>query len=275
MASRRSAAGPRVSKSVLLYSAFLLVPLYWLVVLSLQPNKASKGALSLLPSPVSLENFAFVFGSPDWVAGYVNAVTYVALNVVITLLVALPAAYAFARFRFLGSEQALFFSLLFRLMPPAIIMIPVVQMFSAAGLIDTHLAVALAHCLFTVPVSIWILEGFVSAVPIELEETAAIDGYTPAAIFFRILLPQIRPGLFVTAFFCFIFSWVELILANALTTVDAKPIGVIMKVVASPVGSVHIGIASAVSVLMLIPGAALAWALRRHLARGFSMGRVT
>jgi glycerol transport system permease protein len=154
-------------------------------------------------------------------------------------------------------------------------MIPAIQLFSSAGLIDTYFAVALAHCLFTVPISIWILEGFMSSVPTELEETAAIDGYSPRAIFFKIMLPQFRAGIGVTAFYCFIFSWVELVLANALTTVNAKPIGVVMRTVASPLGGFHVGIAAAASILMLIPGAALAWFLRRHLARGFSMGRVS
>jgi glycerol transport system permease protein len=78
----------------------------------------------------------------------------------------------------------------------------------------------------------------------------------------------------VAAFFSFMFSWVELIIANALTTVNAKPIGVVMRLVADPLGFVHIGISSAASILMLIPGLIFAILLRKHLARGFSMGRL-
>ena len=103
---------------------------------------------------------------------------------------------------------------------------------------------------------------------------ARVDGYSTFGFWRTILVPQILPGLGVTAFFCFMFSWVELTLANALTTVDAKPIGVILKMVASPLGGVHIGIAAATSILTLIPGIVVAWLARNHIARGFSMGQV-
>lgn len=275
MADRQKYGDRRWSKTVLAYTVFLLVPICWLAVLSLQPDSVSRSTLTIWPDPLSLENYRFVFSRDDWVTGYANALIYVAINMIITLTVALPAAYAFSRFRFVGSEHALFFALIFRLLPPAIIMIPLVQVFSSAGMIDTHLAVALSHCLFTIPISIWILEGFISSIPTDLEEIAAADGYSPPGYFFKILLPQIRTGLGVTAFFCFLFSWVELILANALTTVEAKPVGVVMRLVASPLGGVHIGISAATSVLMLLPGIALVWALRRHLARGFSLGRIS
>ena len=262
------------SKTVLLYTVFCLVPILWLVVLSLQPNEVSRASANLWPSPLFSGNFLYMFSQPNWVWGYINLVAYVSLNIVISLLIAVPAAYAFSRYRFLGSENLFFFSLVFRLIPPAIIIIPLVQMFSALGLIDSYLAVALAHSLFTVPVSIWILEGFISSIPKEMEEIARVDGYSAIGGFFKVMLPQIRTGIGVAAFFCFMFSWVELLLANALTTVNAKPVGVVMRIVAEPLGQVHIGIASAASVLLLIPALILVWFLRKHLARGFSLGRI-
>ena len=91
-------------------------------------------------------------------------------------------------------------------------------------MIDTHIAVALAHCFFNVPLAIWILEGFMSAIPREMDDSARLDGYSTFRFFCRILLPQIAPGIAVTAFFCFMFSWIETLLANALTVVEAKPI---------------------------------------------------
>jgi glycerol transport system permease protein len=264
----------RWSKSVVLYTLFMLGPLLWLAVLSLQPNTVSIRTANLLPSPVSLANYQYIFSHENWVEGYANAVIYVAINLTLTLAVSLPAAFAFSRYRFAGRDQAFFFAFVLRLIPPAIMIVPLVQMFSAVDLVDTHLAVALTHCLFTVPISIWILEGFISSIPIELDEIAAVDGYSRGRFFFHVLLPQIRTGIGVAAFFSFMFSWVELTIANALTTVDAKPIGVVMRLVAEPHGAVHIGISSAASILMLIPGMLLVWLLRRHLARGFSMGRV-
>ncbi len=270
-----SRSGKRWSKSVLLYLFFMIAPLYWLAVLSLQPNTSSLARANLAPDPLSFENYAFIFSQQNWVDGFANAIIYVAINLLLTLVVSVPAAYAFSRYRFVGRDQAFFFVFVFRQIPTAILIIPLVQMFGAFNMIDTHLAVALAHCLFTVPISIWILEGFISSIPRELDETAAVDGYSHGAFLLRIMLPQIRTGIGVAAFFSFMFSWVELTIANVLTTVNAKPIGVVMRIVAEPLGQVHIGISSAASILMLFPGMILVWLMRRHLARGFSMGRVS
>ena len=90
--------------------------------------------------------------------------------------------------------------------------------------------------LFNVPLAVWILEGFMSGVPREIDETAYIDGYGFARFFVRIFLPLIRSGVGVTAFFCFMFSWVELLLARTLTSVDAKPIAATMTRTVSAAG---------------------------------------
>jgi hypothetical protein len=89
---------------------------------------------------------------------------------------------------------------------------------------DTHIAVALAHLLFNVPLAVWILEGFMSGIPREIDETAYIDGYSFPRFFVTIFMPLIKAGIGVAAFFCFMFSWVELLLARTLTSVNAKPI---------------------------------------------------
>ncbi len=141
------------------------------------------------------------------------------------------------------------------------------------GLIDTHIAVAIAHCFFNVPLAIWILEGFISAIPRELDESARIDGYSLASFFAKILVPQIAPGIAVAAFFCFMFSWIEYMLANALTTIDAKPIAGIMTRAAGVLAG-DIALLSAASVLGLIPGIVLIIFMKKHLATGFSMGRI-
>lgn len=266
--------GRRWSFSVLVYTGFILLPIYWLAVLSLQPNHVSKSTLNLIPTPLTFENYAYILSQQNWTMGYLNALIYVGINLCLTLAVSVPAAYSFARFRFIGRDQAFFFAFMLRVIPPAILIVPLVQLFSAMGMIDTYLAVALAHCIFSVPIAIWILEGFISAIPKELDEMAAADGYGPLGYVFRILLPQLRTGLGVSAFFSFMFSWVELTIANTLTTVNTKPIGVVMRIVAEPLGQVHVGIASAASILMLLPGLVLVWFLRRHLAHGFSLGRV-
>ena len=263
----------RMSIAPLVYVALLMTPVYWLVAMSFKTNAEIGGGLTFYPHSISLENYALILTDPDWYMGYVNAIIYVVINVVISVSVALPAAYAFSRHDFFG-HRALFFGLLmFRMMAPAILLAPFVQIFSDLGLIDTHIAVAIAHCFFNVPLAIWILEGFISAIPREMDESARIDGHGVVSFMRRILIPQIAPGIAVAAFFCFMFSWIEYMLANALTTVDAKPIAGIMTRAAG-VMTGDIALLSAASVLGLLPGLLLIIFVRKHLATGFSMGRV-
>lgn len=257
-----------------IFFALILVPIYWLIAISLQTPGSLAGAFQLVPADLTVSNYLFILTDPDWYWGYINALIYVMLNVAISVGVALPAAYAFSRFRFAGRSIIFFSLLMFRMMVPAILLVPFVQIFSTLNMIDTYLAVALAHCFFSVPIAIWILEGFISAVPVEVDETAKADGYGTFKFFRKILLPIIAPGVATAAFFCFMFSWVEFLLSNALTTIDVKPFGGIM----SRVGSImagHIPLMAAAGVLGILPGAIFAIALRRHLAQGFSLGRVS
>jgi glycerol transport system permease protein len=264
---------PRASLAPLIYVALVMTPVYWLVVMSFKTNAEIAGPLTFYPHTPSFANYALIFTDSDWYMGYVNAVIYVLLNVAISIAVALPAAFAFSRYDFFGHRSLFFGLLMFRMMAPAILLAPFVQIFSDLGLIDTHIAVALAHCFFNVPLAIWILEGFISTVPREMDESAAVDGHSLPGYIARILVPQIAPGIAVAAFFCFMFSWIEYMLANALTTIDAKPIAGIMTRAAG-VLSGDIALLSAASVLGLVPGLLLIIFVRKYLATGFSMGRV-
>ena len=256
-----------------LYIAFLLLPIYWLVNMSFKTNREILGAFSLWPRDPTLANYAVIFTDPSWYSGYVNSIIYVVLNTVISVTVALPAAYAFSRYRFLGDKHLFFWLLTNRMAPPAVFALPFFQLYSAFGLIDTHIAVALAHCLFNVPLAVWILEGFMSGVPKEIDETAQIDGYSFPHFFGRIFLPLIASGVGVAAFFCFMFSWVELLIARTLTTTEAKPISAIMTRTVSASG-LDWGVLAAAGVLTIIPGALVIWFVRNYIAKGFALGRV-
>lgn len=255
------------------YVGLVLLPLYWLLIMSFKTNGEIMGAMTFYPHTLNLANFKLILTDQSWYRGYINAAIYVLINVAISITVALPAAYAFARLDFTAKRSLFFSFLMFRMMAPAILLVPFVEIFSRLNLIDTHIAVALAHCYFNVPIAIWILEGFIAAIPAEIDEIAKIDGHSYVSFFGKILLPQLAPGIAVTAFFCFMFSWVEFLLSNALTTVHAKPIGSIMTR-AGGVLSADIALLSAASILSLIPGIIMLIFVRRHLARGFSMGRV-
>lgn len=256
-----------------LYILFLMLPIYWLLNMSFKTNQEILSSFSLFPADPTLANYAVIFGDPAWYNGYINSIIYVAMNTIVSLAVALPAAYAFSRYRFLGDKHMFFWLLSNRMAPAAVFVLPYFQLYSAFGLIDTHIAVALAHCLFNVPLAVWILEGFMSGVPKEIDETAYIDGYSFPKFFVKIFSPLIASGIGVAAFFCFMFSWVELLIARTLTTTDAKPIAAIMTRTVGASG-VDWGVLAAAGVLTIIPGALVIYFVRNYIAKGFALGRV-
>ena len=267
----RSVVGPRIA--LVIYLVALMLPVYWLINLSLRTNSDIMSGMALWPHHPTLEKYRAIFEDRTWVHAFGVSLTYVAINTVISVTVALPAAYAFNRYHFIGDKH-LFFWLLTNLMAPsAVFALPFFNLFYAVGLFDTVWAVALAHCLFNVPLAVWILEGFVGGVPREIDETAAIDGYSFPRFFIKLFLPLIANGIGVTAFFCFMFSWVEQLLATTLTSANALPFAAVMTRSYSASG-MDWSLLSAAGVLTMVPGAVVIWFVRNHIAKGFALGRV-
>ena len=264
----------RVSTIVMvLYLVFLMLPIYWLVSMSFKTNAEIISDFTLFPAKFTLQNYVTILTDASWYMGYVNSLIYVLINTLLSLGVALPAAYAFSRYRFMGDKHLFFWLLSNRMAPPAVFALPFFQLYSSVGLFDTHIAVALVHCLFNVPLAVWILEGFMRGVPKEIDETAYIDGYSFGRFFVKIFIPLISSGVGVAAFFCFMFSWVELLLSRTLTAVDAKSIAATMTRTVSASG-MDWGVLTAAGVLTLIPGAFVIYFVRHHIAKGFALGRV-
>ena len=272
----RTFAFPAVNSRAVLMGLdllFLLLPIYWLLNMSLKTNTEILNSFTLWPRDLTLDNYRTILTDPSWYMGYVNSLIYVVMNTVISVAVALPAAYAFSRYSFMGDKHLFFWLLTNRMAPPAVFALPFFQLYSSVGLFDTHIAVALAHCLFNVPLAVWILEGFMRGVPREIDETAYIDGYSFGRFFVRIFMPLISSGIGVAAFFCFMFSWVELLLSRTLTTVDAKPIAAIMTRTQGESG-IDWGVLAAAGVLTIVPGALVIYFVRNYIAKGFALGRV-
>jgi glycerol transport system permease protein len=256
-----------------LYLLLSLLPIYWMLNMALKTNQEIVSTMTLWPTHLTFHNFKVIFTDSSWYSGYINSMIIVTMNMAFSVGVALPAAYAFSRYSFLGDKHLFFWLLTNRMTPPAVFLLPFFQLYSTVGLMDTHLAVALAHMVFNVPLAVWILEGFMSGIPKEIDETAYIDGYSFPKFFVKIFLPMIKSGIGVTAFFCFMFSWVELLLARTLTSVYAKPITAIMTRTVSAAG-MDWGVLAAAGILTIVPGALVIWFVRNYIAKGFAMGRV-
>jgi len=258
---------------LILFLVFLLIPIYWMVNMSFKPNSEILSRLTLYPHEFTLANYEEILTSEFWRAGYINSIIMASMNVVFVTIAALPAAYAFSRWNFRGDKHLFFWFLTNRMAPPAAFMVPFFILYSNFNLIDTYWAVALAHCLFNLPLAIWILEGFMSGIPKEIDEMAFIDGHSFTSFCWNIFLPLIKPGIAVTAFLVFMFSWVELLLARTLTNEAVQPITVTLTR-SLGAGGWDWGVLAAAGVIAMIPGAIIVYLVRDLLATGFSMGRV-
>lgn len=247
-----------------LLAVFILLPFVQVAHLSV---------LSTLGTPdaplgtYTLANYRNIFASDALTSSLVNSVTYVTLNVALTLLVALPAAYAISRYPIPGKRLFFITLLTFRVTPPVVLSLPVFILFSQLNLINTPVGIAVVHCVFNVPIAIWILESFISAVPREYDETSKLDGYSTTRFFIRHLIPVIAPGIGVTMFFCFVFSWVEVVFARTLTVTDGKPITM---AISNLFGfQTDVGLVMAMTIFSLLPGLVMIYFVRHHIARGF------
>ncbi|MBY6153582.1 carbohydrate ABC transporter permease [Vannielia litorea] len=243
---------------------FIALPLVQTVVLSFTATLPQDG---LETGQFTLMNYARIFDTPALVASIGNSFIYVTLNVALCLAAGLPAAYAFSRYRFTGDRHVLFLMLAFRVTPPVVLSLPIFILFANLGLVNTPVGIALVHCVFNLPIAIWILESFISAVPREFDETAFLDGQSLPGFFFSKLIPAIAPGIGVAAFFCFIFSWVEVVFARILTGTGGKPITMAINALFS--FRTDIGLVMAMTVFSLLPGVLMIVFVRRHIARGF------
>ena len=244
--------------------AFVLLPLAQTIMLSFVSTLPRAG---IAEGQFSLVNYQTILHSAVLTGAIENSIIYVALNVPLCLGVGLPAAYAFARYSFVGDRQLFFLLLVFRITPTVVLSLPIFVLFAQIGLENTPVGIALVHCIFNVPIAIWILEGFIAAVPREFDETASLDGHSLASFFVRHLIPAIAPGIGVTAFFCFIFSWVEVVLARILTTTGGKPITMAINALFG--FRTDMGLVMAMTVIALVPGIAMIYFVRNHLAKGF------
>ena len=254
------------SLALLALAGFILLPLAQAILLSFT---ATLGSETVAAGTRGLMNYRNILAAPELRAAMLNSLIYVVLNVLLCIAIALPAAYALARYRFVGDRHFLLAILVFRVTPPVVLSLPIFILFSQFGLVNSPVGIALVHCLFNLPVAIWILESFIRAVPREFDETAFLDGHSGASFFFRHLIPQIAPGIGVAAFFCFIFSWVEVVFARILTVTGGKPITMAIQAMFS--FQTDIGMVMAMTCLSLVPGVAMIWFVRGHLARGFTL----
>jgi ABC-type glycerol-3-phosphate transport system permease component len=265
--------------AVFAYTALLallvvfLFPLLWILGLSFKTRLQTFASPPLFIWMPTLRNYAAVLGTGAFQHAFANSLVISAEAVLLSICVGVPAAYAFARFRFAG-RGVLFMSLLvMRMLPPIAVLVPMYVLFSKLGLTETRLSVVLAYTTFSLPLVVWIMRGFFEELPRELEESAWVDGASRFAAFRFVVLPLARPGVVAATILCLLLAWNDFIFAAVLTNDATRTLPVLMASYSGDVG-VDWGAMTASCVLVVLPVIVFSFAAQRHLVAGLSSGAV-
>ena len=251
---------------------FVGFPLIWLAIASLKTRAA---ALQVPPEWLftpSLAAYEKIIDS-GLSAAFLNSFTIALINVVLSLGIGVPAAYALARMRGRAQENLSFWVLSIRLAPLFSIILPLYVLFKGIGLLDTRLAVALAHLTLTLPLSVWMLMTYFRALPVDLDEAAMLDGARPWQTLLIVIVPIGRPMIAAVAVIVFIFSWNEFLLAFFLTSRDAQTVPVLVAGLAGTM-SFDWPLIAALSVCSMIPALIFVGFAQRHIVAGLASGAV-
>jgi multiple sugar transport system permease protein len=282
---RRSSPLSRILRALALTAVglFFLFPIFWVLLMSFQTNEQIlRIPPSLLFTP-SVQNYAaIVSGKLETAAGtlevpfmnnLLNSVILSAASVALALLLGVPAAYAFARFRFRLGENIAFTLLSFRFAPPLLVLLPLTLYFQDLGLNDSYTGLIWVYQLICLPLILWIVRGYFEDVSADIEHAYRIDGHSWFATFARIAVPLARPGIAAAALLAFIFAWNNFIFALILASADKQPVtvGALAFVTAS---GIQYGQIAASIVMSVLPTLALALYAQRYLVEGLSLGAV-
>jgi multiple sugar transport system permease protein len=266
-----------ISALTVLYFVFALFPVVWMIILSLKPQ--DKLFTTYFQFEPTLAAYREIFsgaggqGGATFLRFFANSLVVSLGAVLVSLVVGVPAAYAFARWNFRGGESLLFTLLSFRFAPELMVIIPLLVIYRRLGLFDTHLGLIWVYQLITLPLIVWILRSYFQDLTPELEQSALLDGYNRPQAFLKVAVPLIRPGLAAAGLLAFIFAWNSFIFPFALTGSNAQTV---------TVGSLSFlggatpryNLTAAAALIALIPPLLLALSIQRFLVRGLTFGAV-
>lgn len=258
------------------YVVFLAFPLVWLLSTAFKSTKEiALGSVRLIPVHATLANFSTAVDKAElWQAGR-NSLLVALGATVLTVVVALPAAYGLARFKTVLRPITLGWILVSQVFPTILVIIPLFLLLKQIHLLDQLPGLIIVYVVYTLPFCLWMLIGFVQRIPRDLEEAAAIDGAGRIRTLVSVVLPLLRPGVVATALFAFISSWNEFLFALVLLQTPSKvtlPLTLARFVGAE--GQVQLGPLAAAALLATIPSLIFFALIQRRLTSGLLTGAV-
>lgn len=261
--------------AILVYIAFALFPLFWLLKVSVTPNDLlySEG-VRMWPSRTSFEHYSFVLAHSDFPMFFKNSVIVAGSTAVIVTLISSLAGYSLSRFAFRGKWWIVSLMLLTQMFPLVMLIAPMFKMLSPLGLTNSLTGLVVVYVAFNVPFATFLMQSFFDGIPKDLEEAAMIDGATRFGAFRQIILPLTLPGIAATLGFVFTAAWSELLFALMLISGNQAatfPVGLLSFVSKF---SVDFGQMMAAGVLALIPACLFFLMIQRYLVQGLTAGAV-
>jgi multiple sugar transport system permease protein len=269
----------KITRTVLIYTAVLIAvilsigPIVYLLITSFKPAELTFSVPPVWIFTPTLKNYEEVIIGGEFSKYFMNSLVVALATTLIALLLGSFAAYGFARFKLRGGFWLRMSVLIPQMLPPITIIVPLYVLFNGLKLTDTRTALIISYLTFTIPLSIWMLIGFFEDVPVELEESAMIDGCSRFGALMRISFPIVAPGLAATAILSFLYCWNEFLYAVILTGRDARTLPVTVTSFMTNKAILWGRIAASGS-LILIPVLIFALVAQRYLVRGLSKGAV-
>lgn len=259
---------------ILLWAAF---PLAWMVSLAFKsPATFRSNEPSFLPKDWTWENFKTVFSDDLFTSALRNSFGIAVIATVLSVIVAMFAAYAIARLDFRGKKLLLSMALAIAMFPQAALVGPLFNMWRSIGIYDTWIGLIIPYLTFALPLSIWTMSAFFRQIPWEMEQAAQVDGATAWQAFRKVIVPLAAPGVFTTAILTFFFCWNEFLLAASLTSTDrARTVPAALSAFSgasqfeSPVTAIM-----AASVVVTIPIVIIVLLFQRRIVAGLTSGAV-
>jgi len=263
---------------LLVYLVWTVFPFAWMLSTSLKSREIifKPFFLPFIQFQPTLENWYNVLIKGEYFPkAFMNSLTIAGFSALISVTIGLLAGYGLSRFKFKRwkNRDISVWILSQRMMPPVAVIIPYFLIMKTLGLLDTPLALIIAHSVFNVPLAVWLMMDFFGEIPVELEEAALVDGCSRRTILLRITLPLSLPGLIAVYVLCFIFSWNELLFALTLTYNKAYTLPVLIAGTLAFQQMEWWNLA-VYTTLTIIPPVTLALAFERYLVRGLTWGAV-
>ncbi|MDO0928001.1 ABC transporter permease subunit [Streptomyces sp. TG1A-8] len=253
-------------------SLIALAPVAWLFFLSLGPDKDDYLHPGRIAGKLTFSNYGFVFRHTAFFDWFRSTMIVALGTTLIGVFVAATTGYAVSRMRFPGYRSLMWVLLLTQAFPIAILIVPMYEIFSELGLIDTYWALIVINCTTAVPYSAWLLKGYFDTIPFEIDEAGRVDGLSPFGTFFRLVLPLARPGLAVAAFYNFITAVGEVAFATTFLLDDSKYTFAVGLQTFVSEHDAQWNYMAATAVLIAIPVTVFFYLVQRNLVTGLTAG---